>query len=465
MSKKKTHPNDLESENALEVPQFRQFNISKLIGQGYDEYWWWHGRYAVCKGSRASKKSFTTAYWIILNMMKYPLANTLVVRKVSGTNKDSTFALLMQIIYSLGLDDEWYAHISPLEIICRKTHQKILFRGLDEPQKLSSITVERGVLCWMWVEEAYQITNEADFDIVDQSIRGQMPEGYFPHIMITFNPWHREHWLKRRFFDTPNKETLAMTTNYLINEFISDFDKSYFEDLKERNPRLYQVAGLGDWGVSEGLIYSDWEEREFDVGEIMKRNTVLALFGLDFGFTDPTAFVALMLDTATRTIYVYDEWYQTGVHNIDIANKLKEMGYQNERIVCDSAQPESIYELQTLGLSRVTGAIKGQDSVEWGIQKCQQYHVVILPKCVNFLTEISMYAYDQDRMGKLMNRPCHDFSHGMDAWRYAVSEMLYRTGQIEGLVIGPKEDAQSTVYQRNRAESEHPEEFVSKYVF
>ena len=443
------------SDNALEVPDFRTLSIRGLIGEGYDNYWYWSGRYCVCMGSRASKKSYTTAYWILINMMAHPQANTLVVRKVSGTNKDSTFALLQKLIYSMGLENRWKAHISPLELIYKPTGQKILFRGMDEPMKITSIDVSHGVLCWLWIEEAFQISKESDFDIVDQSIRGKMPDGLHPRVMLTFNPWHKEHWLKKRFFDNPDKETLAIRTNYLCNEWLTDFDRNYFDDLKERNPRLYQVAGLGNWGVSEGLIYTDWEEREFDVAEVLQRKNAVPLFGLDFGFTDPTALVCSVLDKSSRTIYVYDEWYCRGVHNIDIANKIKEMGYEDERIVCDSAQPESIYELQTLGITRAIGAVKAPDSVEWGIQKCQQYHVVILPKCVDFLLEISMYAYDQDKMGKLMNKPCHDFSHGMDAWRYSVMEMLYRTGDIDGIVVGPSADASSNEIVRSKQREEY----------
>ena len=387
--------------------------------------------------------------------MKYPLANTLVIRKISATNKNSTYALLLRIIRTLKMEKEWRARTSPLELTCIKTGQKIIFSGLDEPQKLSSITVERGVLCWEWIEEAYQITKEQDFDMVDQSIRGLMPPELHPRIMITFNPWHKEHWLKTRFFDNPDKETLAMTTDYHINEWLTDYDRNYFEDLKERNPRLYQVAGLGDWGVSEGLIYTDWEEKDFEVSEILKRKNVEPLFGLDFGFTDPTAFIASILDRDTRTVYVYDEWYSRGVSNIDIADMIKAMGYQHERIVCDSAQPQSIYELTTLGISGAIGAIKAPDSVEWGIQKCQQYHIIIHPRCVEFLTEISMYAYDQDRMGKLTNKPCHDFSHGPDAWRYSVMELLYREGESAGLVVGPSADSSSDEYVREQVRKEY----------
>lgn len=380
-------------------------------------------------------------------MMKNHNANTLVVRKIGETNRDSTYALLCRIVYMLGVEDKWSMKTSPLELVYKPTKQKIVFRGLDNPQKLSSITVTHGVLCWMWIEEAYQIDKEEDFDLVDQSIRGQMPDGLFPRIMVTFNPWHREHWLKAKFFDTPRADTLAMTTDYTMNEFISDRDRDYFEDLKVRNPKLYQVAGLGDWGVSEGLIYTDWEERDFDLNQILARKSVVALYGMDFGFTDPTAFVAFAVDTKTRQIYVFDEWYAHGVTSIDISDKIKEMGYQSERIVCDSENPQLIYELQKQGLSGATYAIKTKGSVEYGIQKCQQYHVVILPKCVNFLLEISMYAYAQDAHGKILDKPAHDFSHGMDAWRYALSELLYRSGQREGIVVGPSTDSASEKYR------------------
>jgi len=423
------------------------FSIQKLIGAGYNEYWWFTGRYCVVKGGRNSKKSWTTAYWIILHMMQMPYANTLVVRKIGDNNKDSTYALLCGLIYKLGVEDRWKMKSSPLELIYRPTGQKILFRGADKPMKISSITVSHGVLCWAWVEEAYQITNERDFDIIDQSIRGLMPEGYYPHIFITFNPWHKEHWLKTKFFDKKRKDTLAITTNYLTNEFVSEADKAYFENLRETNPRLYQVAGLGDWGVSEGLILTDWEERDFDKDEIAKRESAMALYGLDFGFTDPTAFVASIVDKATRTIYVYDEWYQRGVTNIDIFEKLTEMGYAGEHIVCDNARPDNIYELQRMGMHRIVPSIKGQDSIEYGIQKMQQYHYVIHPRCVNFLTEVGMYCYAQDAMGKMMNKPIDDFNHGIDAHRYSLMELLYRTGVEDGFVVGPSTDQHSERYR------------------
>lgn len=198
----------------------RAVSLPGVVGKGYGTFWKWRGRYRVCKGSRASKKSKTTALWYITNLMKYPDANLLVVRKVFRTLKDSCFTELKWAINRLGVQNHWEIKESPLEMTYKPTGQKIYFRGLDDPLKVTSITVEHGYLCWMWVEEAYEIGNEDDFNMLDESIRGAIPQetGLFKQITLTFNPWNEHHWIKKRFFDNPDDETLAMTTNYLCNE-------------------------------------------------------------------------------------------------------------------------------------------------------------------------------------------------------------------------------------------------------
>ena len=146
-------------------------SLQSIVGKGYAEYWHCKRRYRVCKGSRASKKSKTTALWIICNMMKYKEANTLVIRKKYRTLKDSCFKELKWAIHRLKVDEFWETKESPLEITYKPTGQKIYFRGLDDPLKITSIAVDIGVLCWLWIEEAYEITKESDFDIIDESIR------------------------------------------------------------------------------------------------------------------------------------------------------------------------------------------------------------------------------------------------------------------------------------------------------
>ena len=163
-------------------------NLPDVVGKGYATFWNFKGRYRVVKGGRGSKKSCTAALWYIYMMMKMPLANTVVVRRYFNTHRDSTYAQLKWAINRLGVQGAWKCTINPMEITYLPTGQKILFRGFDDPQSITSITVEHGHLCWVWIEEAFQITNEAEFNKLDLSIRGKLPDGYFKQITFTFNP-------------------------------------------------------------------------------------------------------------------------------------------------------------------------------------------------------------------------------------------------------------------------------------
>ena len=408
--------------------RINEVRLPEAVGRGYGAFWRWRGRYRVCKGSRASKKSKTTALWYITNLMKYPDANLLVVRKVFRTLKDSCFTELRWAVHRLGVDAFWEVKESPLEMTYRPTGQKIYFRGLDDPLKVTSITVSHGCLCWMWVEEAYEIGREADFDMLDESIRGALPpgSGLFKQITLTFNPWNEHHWLKARFFDHPDGETLAMTTDYRCNEWLDDADRRVFEAMRRNNPRRYRVAGLGDWGIVDGLVYEDWEEKPFSVDEVRRLPGVWAVFGLDFGYTnDPAALFCGLADPAAKTLWVFDEIYRRGLSNEKLAAAIKNAGYAKERIRADCAEPKSIDRLYELGILRIRESRKGRDSVRSGIDFLQDYHIIIHPKCVNFLTEIGNYTWDTDtRTGRRLNVPADDFNHLMDAMRYALEDLI-----------------------------------------
>lgn len=411
----------LKTEDAVRI------RLPEVVGKGYGTFWRFKKRYRVVKGSRASKKSKTTALWFIVNMMNYPQANTLVVRKTFRTLKDSCFTELKWAVHRLKVDAWWEFKESPLEATYTPTGQKIYFRGLDDPLKVTSITVDVGVLCWAWLEEAYEVMNEDDFNILDESIRGECPEGLFKQWTITFNPWNEHHWLKKRFFDKPDDETLALTTNYMCNEWLDAADIKVFEDMKKRNPRRYAVAGLGGWGIVDGLVYENWKEQAFDHTSDAFRAEhpkLISAFGLDFGYTnDPSTLFCGLLDLEAKQLFVFDEMYEKGLSNRKIADNIKEMGYGKERITADSAEPKSIDELKSLGL-RVKGAMKGKDSIKNGIQWIQDLEIIIHPRCVNFLTEISNYTWDQDKFGTKLNVPIDDFNHLMDAMRYALEKYI-----------------------------------------
>lgn len=393
--------------------------LPDIIGQGYKKFWNFKGRYRVVKGSRASKKSKTAALWFIYNLMKYDKSNLLVIRKTYRTLKDSCFTDLKWACKRLKVSSLWDFKLSPLEATYKPTGQKILFRGLDDPLKITSITVEYGYLCWAWLEEAYEVMNEDDFNILDESIRGEMPDYLWKQWTITFNPWNDRHWLKKRFFDTHDDSILSMTTNYICNEWLDEADLALFERMKRTNPRRYQVAGLGEWGVIEGLVYENWKEQSFKLDDVIRFKL---LGGLDFGYTqDPSAFLIAFFDKDNSKLYIWDEMYKKGLSNKKIYEEIKKMNYKKVRIIADSAEPKSIDELKGYGL-RIKGAAKGRDSIMNGIQFIQDLEIIIHPRCINFLTEISNYVFDKDRFGKPINRPIDDFNHLMDAMRYAIED-------------------------------------------
>jgi len=401
-----------------------RIHLPDIVGKGYATFWNFRGRYRICKGSRRSKKSKTMALWSIYDIMKYPGSNLLVVRKTYRTLKDSCFTELKWAIKRLQVEHLWQIKESPLEMTYTPTGQKIYFRGLDDPLKITSIATEVGVLCWMWIEEAYEITSEDDFDTLAESMLGDCPDGLWKQITLTFNPWSDRTWIKARFFDVEDPDILAITTNYMCNEWLSPEDRKEFERMAKNNPRRYNVAGLGNWGVVDGLVYERFTEQAFTLKDLPK--DVQSAFGLDFGYTnDPSALFCGFLSLEQRRIYVWDEMYKKGMSNKAIFQEVNRMGYAKEQITGDCAEPKSIDELSGLGL-RIKGAKKGKDSVNNGIQWIQDFEIIVHPRCVNFLTEISQYQWKKDKFGKSLNEPEDDNNHLMDAMRYALERFIQK---------------------------------------
>ena len=407
-------------------------SISKIVGRGYDDFWTWKGFYRVCKGSKGSKKSKTSALWYIYHMMKYPDANTLVIRRFYRTIMDSCVADLLWAMDKLGVSHLWKLTKNPsIEMVYIPTGQKILFRGLDKAEKLASVSVPKGILCWVWFEEAYEVANEAEFDKIAMSIRGRIPPetGLWKQITLTFNPWSEHTWLKSRFFDNPKPNVLAKTTTFRDNEFLDDVDVQRYLDMYQDNPRAARVICDGDWGVAEGLIYNNWEVLDFDIDELKRDPNIKHAYGLDFGYAASyNAFVAIAADIGKRKLWIYDEMYEKGLTNIDIAKKVTAMGYSKEIIWADAAEPKSIYELEAglieervsdegdvdyhrWQLPSIRPALKGPDSVANGIQRLQAFRIYVHPSCKNVIMELNNYCYDVDKDGNFTDKPIKDFDH------------------------------------------------------
>lgn len=403
-----------------------EVRISSLVGGGYDEFWNSKKRYRVVKGGKGSKKSSTTALNLIYRLLKYPESNLLVVRAVMNTHRDSTFAQLKWAQERLGVAHLFRNTVSPLEMVYLPTGQKIIFRGFDDVLKLASTTVEKGYLNFVWVEEAFEIESLEDFEKLDLSVpRGKMPSHLFKQTTVTFNPWSEKHWLKARFFDKTLPDVDTYTTNYLINEFLDDTDRAVFDRLKAEHPRRYAVAGLGEWGIAEGLVYENWEEGVLDTSSPEWE----AFFGLDYGYTtDPTAFIAIKVNRRRKEIFVFDEIYGRRMLNCDIAEAIKQKGYAKERIRADAAEPKSNDDLRRLGISRILPSVKGKDSVINGIVNVSEYKITVSPACKNTVAELSTYCWDKTQQ----NLPEDKNNHLMDALRYAFYDVKQvREGEIK----------------------------------
>ena len=182
-----------------QVRKVKRLKMIDLVGKQYKAIMESRKRYLVVKGSRASKKSKNIAIRWILLLYEFEKANLLVIRKYHSLLKQSCRADLIWAIKRIGVEADWIIPKAELTLTRKSTGQVILFRGISEPASIASITVEQGVLNFAWIEEAYQLDKEQDFDMIDEAIRGQLPEGYFKQIVLTFNPWHESSWLRTRF--------------------------------------------------------------------------------------------------------------------------------------------------------------------------------------------------------------------------------------------------------------------------
>jgi phage terminase large subunit len=425
----------------------KKIYLPDVVGKGYATFWNYKGRNRSVKGSRASKKSKTAALWYIYNMMKYPLANTLVVRQVYSTLKDSCYTELKWAINRLGVSHLWKCTLSPLEMTYKPTGQKIYFRGMDDPLKLTSITVEVGYLCWAWCEEAYQIVSEKDFDTLNESIRGYIPPetGLFKQITLTFNPWSSTHWIKKRFYDCePDDDVLAITTNYMCNEWLDESDLRMFERMKKENPDRYKVAGLGEWGI-DGMVffpeftYIDHVIEPFNIPKEWRRYRTL-----DYGM-DMLACYWIAVDTVGNA-YVYRELYEgrdngKGLHGAghiisEAAKRILELSPDDEDITATFAPPDLWNRRQESGKSVADIFSEyGIDLVKTSndrLDGCASMHewlkvrrdefgrmkprMQIFKNCINLIRCIPELQYDEKKVNDAANTP-HEITHAPDAIR------------------------------------------------
>ena len=199
-------------------------------------------RYVVLKGGAGSGKSVDTAQFYILRLMSQPGRNLMCMRKSETSNRNSTFAVLEGAIRRMGVSKYWEITRSPMQMKC-KNGASIIFYGMNDArqrEKIKSVTFSKGNLTDIWLEEATEFSQE-DVEILDDRLRGELPENLFYQIKLTFNPVSSSHWIKKVFFDRKDSDVFTHSTTYLDNAFC---DKAYHRRMQRRkklDPQGYAV--------------------------------------------------------------------------------------------------------------------------------------------------------------------------------------------------------------------------------
>ena len=378
-------------------------------------------RYIVMRGSAGSGKSVDTAQNYILRLMQDKGRNLVCIRKSDITNRDSTFAELTGAVYRMFGDragQYWQINMSPLKLTCKANGNQIIFRGMNDDkqrEKLKSITFQRGKLTDVWCEEATELT-QADIEIIDDRLRGELPPGQFYQIRMTFNPVNKNHWIKKVFFDTPDPNVLTHHSTYLMNRFIDDAYKARMERRKAVDPEGYRIYGEGEWGEIGGLILHNWEIRE--VSRNLNDYDDIAI-GQDFGFNHGNAI--LLLGMKDDDIFILSEVYVFEKDTSEIIPLASGIP-RNKQMWCDSAEPDRIRMWQKAGF-RARGVDKGGSagSVKAQIDWLKQRKIYVHPHCVNTIRELQQWKWKKDdKSGEYLDEPVPFQDDAMAALRYGV---------------------------------------------
>ena len=382
-------------------------------------------------GGSAAGKSVFLAQRAILDLLDCE-RNYLIVRNVGVTLRTSVFNELKKVIHDWQLSPLFKINKSEMTITCVTGYQALL-KGLDDVEKIKSIIPTKGVITDIWIEEATEVT-EDDVKQLLRRLRGE--SAFAKRIMFSFNPIMKTHWIFQKYFSGKffdedklykDDELLILKTTYKDNKFLEQEDIDVLE--QESDKYWYDVYTLGNWGVLGEVIFKNWKAENID--SKFKRTFDNYRNGLDFGFGEPAAFNRTHYDRMRKKIYIVDEVHEVGMTNPVLAEAIRPYA-GNEEVVCDSAEPKSIYELKGNGIKAV-GAVKGPDSVVFGIQWLCQNEIIIDRKCQNTINEFQVYQWKKNRQGETMRQPVDRNNHHIDAIRYALEgDMPLKKGKRFG---------------------------------
>lgn len=378
----------------------------------------------VLKGGRASGKSSFVAQEIVLDTIKYPIT-PLCVRKVGNTLQESCYEQIKEAIDQLQLGEYFKFNISPLKITYIPRGNSIIFRGADDPAKIKSIKMAKYPIARLWIEELAEFKTEDEVSMIENSIlRGELEKGLQYKFYYTYNPPKRKQsWVNKRY-ETKflPKNTYVHHSSYLDNPYISKAFKDEAEHIKKTKPLKYRWEYMGE-PIGSGVVpFDNLTFREITTKELLNFDNIRQ--GIDWGYAnDPFAFVRLHYDKTRRRIYIFGEIYQVKLSNRVAAQRIKSGGWNDNKIIADSAEPKSIDELWDYGL-KIYGANKRPGSVEYGEKWLDDLEEIIIDpvRCPNVAREFENIDYQVDKDGNTKNKLEDKDNHGIDAVRYSLSE-------------------------------------------
>lgn len=386
-----------------------KLNKSLFVPKFYPMLLDYNHRWEVYMGSAGSAKSYFITQKLIIRACREKI-KILVCRRTGATIRNTCFSLFKDILTKWKLTP--YVRIRETDFNIKFPNgSEVIFIGLDEETKLLSLN---NVGC-IFIEEVYEVPKS----IVEQlnlRLRGNTPN---QQILMAFNPISKNHWLYDFCETNPPTNFIFTHSTYKDNPFLNAEYIKELEELYTRNPQKAKVFCDGEWGVdAEGLVFQNWKVREFNHEQV---DGQLAI-GLDFGFiNDISALVASIVDDKEKRIYIFKEYGATRKTNADLANIITSLGFNKSTIIADSAEPKSIEEIRRLGIQRIKPCTKGADSIIHGIQKLQNYEIIIHPSCTGVITEMENYTWQKDKHTDMyINKPIDDFNHYIDALRYSL---------------------------------------------
>ncbi len=354
----------------------------------------------VSYGGAGSGKSYSTAQHIILRALEEKGKRFLITRKTLPALRMSCLQLVKDLLSEYEIPYELNKSVSEMWI----GDNQILFKSLDNPEKIKSSEFN-----YVWAEEATELTHQ---DYLQLRLRLRRKNELKNQLIMTLNPIDQFHWIRTQILDTPGIDTASLQSNYKMNPFLPDEYIEQLEGLADIDENYYRIYALGEWGVLQNLIYSNW-----DVVDRMPENYDEIIYGLDFGYVNPTALLEIRIKE--NDIWVREIIYQSHLTNAELIDLLKEKIDRNVSIYADSAEPQRIEEIYQAGFN----IYSSEKDVSFGINRVKQYKMHILEDSVNLIKEIRSYKWKEDKEGRILEEPVKFNDHAMDAMRYALASI------------------------------------------